>query len=382
MNRRRFLKIAGTSGFVVAAGAGTGLAVLGMGPAAHRPWHIAGSSYSDPMMRALSWAILAPNPHNRQPWLVDLQEDLSLVLSVDLNKMLPETDPFDRQILVGLGCFGELLRMAAAEDGYEAVFDWFPEGVAESNGRLDARPTAKVRFAAGGVPDPLFKQVLKRRSFKEPFDEGKTIAAHTLDQLNSAQIGGASIGVDNSPDFIKPMRTLTMRAMEIEFETERTYMESVDLMRIGSDEVKAKPDGIDLDGRFMMAMRYLGVVTRETLADMESSTYRQGFDSVVQTIGSTQGYLWITTPGNTREDQISAGRNYIRANLRATELGLRMHPLSQALQEYPEMADSYEQVHRLVGIEAPARLQMLTRLGYGPDIEPSPRWPVEKCIQA
>jgi hypothetical protein len=28
--------------------------------------------YDDPRMRALSWAILAPNPHNLQPWKVDL----------------------------------------------------------------------------------------------------------------------------------------------------------------------------------------------------------------------------------------------------------------------------------------------------------------------
>jgi hypothetical protein len=39
--------------------------------AAHLPWDMAGLD-PEPRRRALSFALLAPNPPNRQPWLVDL----------------------------------------------------------------------------------------------------------------------------------------------------------------------------------------------------------------------------------------------------------------------------------------------------------------------
>ena len=56
----------------------------------------------EPRMQALSYAILAPNPHNRQPWLVDLQVDGQVTLYVDQTRLLPHTDPFSRQIVAGL----------------------------------------------------------------------------------------------------------------------------------------------------------------------------------------------------------------------------------------------------------------------------------------
>jgi hypothetical protein len=68
------------------------------------------------------------------------------------------------------------------------------------------------------------------------------------------------------------------------------------------------------------------------------------------------------------------GRAYVRLQLAATALGLRMHPLSQALQEYPEQAQNYKAIHQLVvGKNGGATVQMWTRLGYAPKVGPSPR---------
>lgn len=51
-----------------------------------------------------------------------------------------------------------------------------------------------------------------------------------------------------------------------------------------------------------------------------------------------------------------------------------MQPISQALQEYPEVAVPYREIHALVGAPAPRfTVQMWARLGYAPMIQPSPR---------
>ena len=94
------------------------------------------------------------------------------------------------------------------------------------------------------------------------------------------------------------------------------------------------------------------------------------------------GHLWLTTPSNSREDQIAAGRDWVRINLAATAAGVALQPLSQALQEYPEMAEHYANIHKML---APAghTIQMLGRIGYAADVPPSPRWPLEaKLLKA
>ena len=96
--------------------------------------------------------------------------------------------------------------------------------------------------------------------------------------------------------------------------------------------------------------------------------------------GTAMGYTWLVTPGNTRLDQLEAGRAYVRMNLAATGEGLGMHPLSQALQEYPEMDTLRARLDARLSVRPPARVQMLARLGYGPETGPSPRWPLAASI--
>jgi len=62
-----------------------------------------------------------------------------------------------------------------------------------------------------------------------------------------------------------------------------------------------------------------------------------------------------------------------------TALGLSLQPISQALQEYPEMAEHYTQAHQLLA-QPGHTVQMFGRLGYGPSIARTPRWPLEAKI--
>ena len=75
---------------------------------------------------ALGHAILAPNSHNRQPWLVDLREPDRITLFVDRERLLPETDPWFRQIVVSQGTFLEALVLALRERGVAPQGDALP----------------------------------------------------------------------------------------------------------------------------------------------------------------------------------------------------------------------------------------------------------------
>ncbi|MEM9012867.1 MAG: twin-arginine translocation pathway signal protein [Pseudomonadota bacterium] len=375
--RRRFLRILGGTTILAAAGAGAWLGTR-TPTEAILPWEMAGSGYTDPRMRMLSYAILAPNPHNRQPWLVDLAEPDTITLYCDLERRLPETDPFDRQITIGLGCFLEGLALAASAEGQVAEITAFPEG--EPTPRLDARPVATIRLSPGGAPDPLFAEIPRRHTNKEPFDVSQPVAPAELEALVAAAGADVTTSGTLDRDRIVTLRDLAWRAHMVEVETPRTLMESVDLMRIGRSEIEANPDGIDLGGPMLETLSVFGVLTRDQIADPTSQAFAQGLDMYREIIGSAMGFLWLATPDG-RQHEIAAGRAWMRQALTASAAGLGLHPLSQALQEYPEMATLYEEIHQSLVPESGLRLQMFARLGYGPPVGPSPRWPVESRVR-
>lgn len=374
LSRRRLLTAIG-GGTILAATTGLAAVATRSPRSATRPWATAGVE-TEPRRRALSFALLAPNPHNRQPWLVDLSRDGEVMLFADPGRLLPHTDPVNRQITVGLGGFLELMRMAAAEDGQRVTLTPFPEG--EDAARLDGRPVARAVFAADpGTPrDPLFAHVLARRSTKEPYDTARPVPPTALEPVAAAVANGSRWGQTLDLADIAALRDLTREAFAIEFATPRTWRESVDLFRIGAREVDANPDGIDFSGPLFETLGAFRLFTRTAALDPGSSAFRAGVDAITANAMSAMGFVWLTTPGNTRAEQLAAGADWLRVNLGLTAQGLATQPMSQALQEFPEMAELHAEVHRRLAPQGGV-VQMLGRIGYGPQVGPSPRWPLE-----
>lgn len=345
------------------------------------PWLPESHAFEDPRIRSLSYGLLAPNPHNRQPWVAELSADNSVTLYCDLDRRLPETDPYDRQITIGLGCFIELTRMAAEADGFKVKIEAFPDGAPAEHERLDARAIAKLVFERGSAQvDPLFAMVPKRRSNKEPYDKARTLPHETVEAIAAASGMGKNAHYTLDTGMVNTLRALSWDAYKVEVLTPRTLQESIDLMRIGKAEIEANPDGIHLGGSFIEIASTLSILNRESLADVQSEAFQQGLQMYFDMLHSAMGYVWIATPDNSRISQLEAGAAWVRMNLKATELGIGMHPLSQALQEYPEMDRHYAHLHEKLAVDAPSRIQMFGRLGYGPDTDPSPRWPIETRI--
>lgn len=360
LSRRKALTLI-TGGTVLAAGAATTGFLTSRTPHdALLPWEGAGT-YDDPRLNALSFALLAPNPHNLQPWQVGLDGENGLVLYHDPARRLPETDPFDRQITIGFGCFLEQMVLAAGAAGHAVDLSLYPDG--------PEGPVARAVFSEGGLADPLSAHILDRRSCKEPFEPAPLTAAHAneLELFADIHTDAAMVGA---------LKALTWKAWEVEAMTPRTMMESVNLMRFGKAEITASPDGIDLGGPFLETLMLVGLLTREAQTDPASTGFQQGLEIYREMLAATPAYAALITEANTRTDQIAAGRRWLRLNLKCTAMGLALHPVSQCLQEFPEMAPHHQTAHRLLA--GPGQtVQMLGRLGYGPRTPRTPRWPLE-----
>lgn len=383
VSRRQVLITGGVSLALLGGGFGTYVGTRSIA-SAQAPWEKASAGFGDPRLDALAYAILAPNPHNRQPWQVRLVGDDSFTVYCDLEKRLPHTDPPNRQITIGFGTFLELFRQAAAEKGYSVEIIPFPEG--EPEPVLDSRPMASVTMTKDSSVqrDPLFGAILNRRSTKEPFSP-RSVDDETFAKLQAMAFAGqsepaVSLSTTSDVERAAKLRQLSWEAWSVEYDTARTQKESIDLIRIGASEVNANPDGIDLTGPMMEALRLGGVVSREQLATKGTSAYETGISMYKEMLDNTSSFGWLISPDNSRTTQLQSGAAWVRINQAATALGLAMHPVSQILQEFPEMAALYDQYHDYLAVAVPARVQGFFRFGYAANPEPSPRWPVESLI--
>jgi hypothetical protein len=388
MDRRSFIRLAG-GGVVVAVAAGTASASLlssAMPEEAIVDWRGPAATEPDPRRWALAHAILAPNPHNRQPWLVDLREANTITLYCDPNRLLPHTDPLGRQILIGHGCFLELLTIALAERGFASELTLFPEGeVGATLADISSKPIARIRLQYARQPDPLFAQILKRHTPKEAFDLTRAIPADAIEAMRtSVSKHDVQFGVTSDAARVSALRAIAMEAARIELETEPTMMESMRLIRIGPREIAQHRDGISLNTPFVRFASTVGLFNRDEFPKPGSTGHKQAIARYQKFTQTAPAFVWLSTSGNTRSQQLNVGRAYVRMQLAATTHRVGVHPLSQALQEFPEMRPQYDHIHQaLLGEQAKsATVQMFCRIGFPvAEIGPTPRRGVNAIIR-
>ena len=386
MDRRRFIRLAG-GGVVALAGGSLAGCSSDYPKLAVAPW--AGPESADDVRRwALGYAILAPNSHNRQPWRVDLREPNAITLYVDRERMLPETDPWFRQIVVSQGTFLELLVIALKERSIEPQVQLFPQGDFAPRA-VDARPVARVSWTPGAAAparDPLFAQILRRHTAKVDYDTTRPVDPATLQALASvlpADLGyGLRMGGTVDAARLDPLRTLCKASAQVELLTPNTVMESVRLTRVGPSEIVQHRDGISLNAPMVRALDAVGLFDRANPPAEGSAALKTMMARFDGHSATAMGFVWLSTDTaanapaqRTRSAEVTAGRAYVRQQLKATEMGLQMHPMSQAPQEFAQMKPYYDQLHQLTVGKAASdeTVQMFSRIGYCADTQHTPR---------
>ena len=353
-------------------------------------WRDPGAGADDPRMFALAHAILAPNPHNTQPWQVELDGVEGMTLWCDLDRRLPFTDPLDRQITLGCGAFLYLYWIALYQRGLGCQFEFFPDGAPEPGARLDARPVAHVRttpLQENGELEHFFAQVTQRRTNRNDYD------ARAPDEAALQRVAAAAHDwmLDIVPSLtahwtaeaegVARLRDLVWRAFDRELRTRGAQEETYDWLRFGRAEQARHRDGLFIDVPVPGILRAIGMLDREDFLDPDSSANQQAARDWKRKADTAPAFMWLTTPSDTPQARLMAGMAYARMNLAATAAGLAMHPWSQALQEYEEMADLYAEAREMLGAGA-RTLQMLVRVGHAEPVEPSARRGVDAVLRA
>jgi hypothetical protein len=376
MDRRQFIRVAG-GGVILAAGATIAGCSSALPEEAIAAWKGPGQE-ADARRWILSHAILAPHSHNLQSWLVDLRTPDEILLRCDRDRLLPETDPFFRQIMMSHGTFIELLDIAARERGFRTEIDLFPEGVYAAD-KIDERPVARIRLVAdaAAMKDPLFAQILRRRTNRNTYETDRPVPVAAWQSMAEAvKPNPLTFGyVDTArPEALRRHREIAAEAWRIELVTPRTILETFKWLRVGSSEIAKHRDGLPLIDPMVVWLNRFGLFDRSKAPGPDHFATKSQIADFNKKLDATPAFLWMVTADNDRRTQVEAGRAYARVQLAATAHGVVMHPLQQALQEYPEQATPHAKIRRLLEATEPARtVQMWARVGFALAVEPAPR---------
>jgi len=381
MERRGVLKLFAAGALTVAlppvtgCGAGTRLALA--------PWSGPPAGEGDVRLRALAYAVLAPNAHNTQPWRVALRDD-GLDLRVDASRLLPATDPAYRQTHISQGTFLEQLVLAFAALGRSSDVAYFPDGEYPSD-RLEPRPVARVRIApAPPVRDPLFDAIPVRRSNKGLYDPARSVPDDVRAALAAAAGDGVTTRFVDDPAARARLTAICADAMAAEVLARPRDEETAKWFRFSDDEMDQKRDGFGLAqaGRSGLGKWLLEtfIVSRASAGDPRGSFAQAAVDLARDQAVSAPCFGALLSPNSTRRTQVTVGRAYARLALAAAASGLSVHPMSQALEEYADVAPVKARIERELGVPSGSTAQMFFRLGYGPATPHAPRRDVRDLL--
>ncbi len=229
----------------------------------------------------------------------------------------------------------------------------------------------------------MFAHLLRRHTAKVDYDTSRPVAPAVLDSLKTAMTdSGVRFAGTLDPARIEPLRTLCWESARVELLTPRTVMESVKLTRVGPDEIARHRDGISVNALVPRLANIVGAFDRDNPPAEGSTAYQQMMGRFEGHSKTAMGFVWLSTPtaqhaaaGTTRSAEVDAGRAYMRLQLKAAELGLQMHPMSQAPQEFAEMKPYYDRLHTLLAGKPASEetVQMLCRIGYCSRQQHTPR---------
>jgi len=389
IHRRDFLKAACTGAALLAAGCRPGLSE----PAG---WTESTVAPEDIRMRVLRIAILAPNPHNAQPWSVVFTGDSGMSLFVDQSRLLPLIDPAARQVHIGQGAFLELLEMAARQFGYRATVVYFPDRE-YSNSVLENRPVASISLYpdSRAEPDPLFAQISRRVSNKARFERNRVISQADAEALCSAPGTGSRAENDSSQTIgwwmtqreseLHALAAMCKGAMAVEASSPERNRETAEWFRFSAGELAEKRDGFGIEQSGVTGVREwiaeTFLLNRQRAADPNGSFARGAVNLAGAQASTASAFAALIGTANTRLEQVLIGRAYCRVHLAAARLGLAMQPLSQLLEEYPEMDPLQRRLKQMLNISAEQTVQMLFRLGYAKPTPHTPRRDVRSLIR-
>jgi hypothetical protein len=335
------------------------------------PWSKTYSDkFEDDREKIISNGILAASGHNMQPWKIKLDNSKNVFyLYVDTKLLTLEVDPYARQTMISEGTFLEYLVVSGKKLGYDVNINLFPSGEYEEKNlikEMDEKPVAKVTLSKVGTKNsPLYDYMFLPDTNREPYEKTK-LTQDQIDKLTGINDDNNSeIKIFQDSENLDKLKDIAIKSAEIEANIHRMNEESAKVFRTNEYEKNKYRYGFSLEGQGMsgIKMQFLqGLITLIPSLNSEKQSTDMYIKSTKTSVDSTPAYAMIITKNNSRLEQVKSGMLYSRLILTAESLGLATQPLSQAIEEYTEMKEQFEKIHKEYATQGET-IQMIFRIG-------------------
>ncbi|MCW2963150.1 MAG: hypothetical protein JWO17_402 [Actinomycetia bacterium] len=331
VTRRTLLRRAGLGiGTVLVAGSGAlgyraydqGVLQVGDGPA-YAPW----SSWREQngLLRLVGAAILAPSPHNAQPWLFEIGSG-RIDLYADRARWTGATDPFRREQYVGLGAALENLVLAAKANGYAPQVTLLPDGSGSSH-------VARIELARSSPQaSALYAQIPNRHTNRYAYVQGKRAPTAALDAmagLNNSATGDARLFWFAGAAQRSLIGDLLIEATEALMADPDQSASDYAWFRQNWDEIQRQRDGITIDAAGLSDL--VAALAKLLPAQSQTATDNAWLAATRNTHTKTAAGYGIVAVRDADHNlqRLQGGRLLERIHLWASGNGIALHHMNQ-----------------------------------------------------